>query len=687
MNHKIPLISRDISWLSFNDRVLQEARDPTVPLLERLKFLGIVSSNRDEFFRVRVAIIRRMQRLGRKGREVIGEDPGKLLERIQAIVLRQQDDFDHASQELLREMERHGIIMRNERQIPEETGEWVRRYFRDVVQPALAPILLDQVDTFPYLKDRCIYFVVVMHRSGSKTRRAIMEIPTAVSPRFIALPGHGGSFVMLDDVIRYCLDDLFFMFEYDRIEALTIKLTRDAELDIDSDVNKSLVHKVSEGLNRRKKGLPTRLVYDSGMDEETHAFLLKRIRFGKDDQPVPGARYHNFVDFMRFPMTEKGGLNYRNPEALNHPYFRPRTSLFDVIREKDVLLSFPYQNYGHIIDLLREASMDPFVRSIQITLYRLADNSHIVKSLVNAIRNGKDVTAVIELRARFDEEANIRWAGILQDEGARVIHGVPGLKMHAKLFLITRMEQGKEVGYAHVGTGNFNEDTARVYADHSLLTRDKRISDEVGRVFRFYRDNFRIGSYKHLVVAPFFARRRYTKLIDYEIAEARAGRDAWILLKLNSITDTDMIRKLYEASQSGVRVRIIVRGACSLVPGQAGFSDNIEVISIVDRYLEHARVYVFSGGGVPRYYLSSGDWMTRNLDARSEIAVPIYDAEIQSQLRDILEIQWSDSVKARIIDERQENRYRSATAAARVRSQDAIRANLATLRARPRSSH
>ncbi len=669
---KVLIVNRDISWLAFNDRVLQEANDASVPLLERLKFLGIVSSNRDEFFRVRVATIKRMIRMGKRGMEILGEDPALLLERIQKIIVRQQEYFDESYENLLKELEKSGIFIINEKQLTAEQGKFVKEYFREQVLPTLVPVLLDNVKKFPYLRDKSIYFMVVMQRKDAKPRYALVEIPSEVLPRFIVLPKDNKYIILLDDVIRYCLDDLFFNFEYESINAYTIKLTRDAELDIEQDVTKSLVKKVVESLKRRSKGQPTRLVYDEDLPESAVKYFTRRIKFSMDDLPIPAGRYHNFVDFMKFPSLNKTELRSKSAPALSHPGLKPRESVLKVIRQKDILLSFPYQSYNHIIDILREASIDPKVKSIDITLYRLARNSHIVNALINAIRNGKQVTAVVELQARFDEENNIRWANRLNEEGAKIIYGVPGLKMHSKLFLIRRSEQNKEVLYAHIGTGNFNEETAKLYCDHSLLTADKRITEEVARVFQFYNDNYKTGTYKHLLVSPFFTRKRILSFIQKEIDSANEGKEAWIFLKMNSLTDAEMIRKLYEASEAGVKIRLIIRGICSLIPAVAGLSHNIEVISIVDRYLEHARVFVFANEGDPRYYIASFDLMPRNIDFRSEVGVPVYDSNIQRQLWDMLELQWKDNVKARIINVQQDNQYRHTRSRTRVRSQESI---------------
>ncbi len=666
------LVNRDISWLSFNDRVLQEANDPSVPLLERMKFLGIVSNNRDEFFRVRIATIKRMARLGKQGAQIMGEDPVALLDSIQEIIIRQQEEFDNSYGNLLRELELAGIFIVNEKQLKPDQSEFTGQFFREQVLPTLVPILLDNVTEFPYLRDRSIYFLVVMHHKNGKERYALVEIPTHILPRFIVIPKENKYIILIDDIIRYYLDDLFFSFEYERISAYTIKLTRDAELDIENDVTKSLIKKVSESVKRRKKGQPVRLIYDEEMPESAITYLMKRIKFGKGDQPIPAGRYHNFVDFIKFPSLNKPELFSKKVQPLSHPELLPKHSVLKVIKEKDILLSFPYQSYHHIIDVLREASMDPKVLSIEITLYRLSEDSHVVNALINSIRNGKQVTVVVELQARFDEENNIKWTNRLNEEGAKVIYGVPGLKMHSKLFLIRRMEHNKEVLYAHIGTGNFNEVTAKLYCDHSLLTADKRITEEVAKVFKFYIDNYKTGTYKHLLVSPFFTRKKLLLFIQTEIDNIKLKKEAWVFLKMNSLTDPELIKKLYEASQAGVKIRMIIRGICSLVPRQKGMSENIEVISIVDKYLEHARVFIFANDHDPRFYLSSFDWMTRNIDFRSEVGVPIYDKILQKQLLDIMELQWSDNSKARYIDESQSNRYKKVDLKNKVRAQDAI---------------
>ena len=672
----IVLINRELSWLAFNERVLQEAEDKTVPLVERLKFLGIYSNNRDEFFRVRVATLKRATKHQKKAEEMMGENPVKLLDNIQKAVIEQQTKFEHIYQSIIKELETQNISIVNEKQLSPSQGVFVKEYFREKVKSSLFPIMLDNAPTFPYLKDKSGYLIIKMSKKShpKKNKYAIIEVPTDEISRFLVLPKEKEKIfvILLDDIIRFCLDDIFQNFEYDSIEAYNIKLTRDAELDIDNDLSKSFVEKISKGLKERKKGQPVRLVYDSAITADMLAYIMKKIKLGKEDNPIPGGRYHNFKDFISFPNVGGSELYYKKIKPLKHPDLKDQPSILKVIKGKDVLLTYPYQSFEHIIDFLREASIDPKVESIKITLYRVAKNSSIVKALINALKNGKQVTAVIELQARFDEEANIYWSGKLQEEGANVIYGVPGLKVHSKMFLITRKESGKTNQYAHIGTGNFNGVTAGVYTDHSLLTSDNQITEEVEKVFDFYSDNFKGGTYKHLLISPFFMRKRLVQLINKEIQNAKAGKDAYIILKLNNLVDTDMIKKLYEASAEGVIIRLIVRGICSIVAGIKGLSDNIEAISIVDKHLEHTRVFIFCNGGDEKYFISSADWMARNLDHRSEVAVPIYDKRIQEQLRAIIDTLWSDNTKARVLGSMQNNAYRSSGNDPKIRAQEEI---------------
>jgi len=656
-------INRDLSWLAFNDRVLQEAQDKNNPLIERLKFLGIYSNNRDEFFRVRVATLKRIIHHQKKGIELMGEIPEILLEKIQKTVIKQQKNFEITYQKIIAELKIRNISIIDEHQISKSQIGFIKSYFRNKVMPTLFPIILDTNLPFPYLKDKSGYLIIKLEKQDKekiKKKYAIIEIPTDVLSRFVVLPREKekGFIILLDDIIRYCLDDVFQVFDYDKIEAYNLKLTRDAELDIDNDFSKSLVEKISKGIKDRKKGQPVRLVYDSTIPNDLLEFVMRRIKIRKEDSPIPGGKYHNFKDFISFPTVGSNELTFRKVYPLKHPQLKNQKSIFRVIHKHDVLLTYPYQSFDHIIDFLREASIDPKVKTIKITLYRVAKNSNVVKALINAIKNGKQVIAVVELRARFDEEANIHWANKLQEEGAIVIYGVAKLKVHSKLFLIARKEGDKLISYAHIGTGNFNEDSAKVYTDHSLLTCDKRITTEVEDVFGFYMNNQRPGTYKHLLTSPYFMRDEFIDLIDNEIKSAKKLKPAYIYIKLNNLVDAEMILKLYAASKAGVKIKLIVRGICSLIPGIKGLSENIEAISILDKYLEHSRVFIFCNNNEEKYYISSADWMTRNLDHRSEVAVPIYDKNIQYKLKNVFNIMWSDNMKARILNIDQTNRYK-----------------------------
>jgi polyphosphate kinase len=679
---KIPLVNRELSWLSFNDRVLQEAEDENNPLIERLRFLGIYSNNRDEFFRVRVATLKRMTKLGKRAVNIVGEDPESLLEQIQKRYFAASQRFDRAYRDIIKALEGHNIHIIDEHHLNEQQGAWVLNHFRQRVLPSLFPVMLDSAPSFPYLKDKSAYLAIKLVRraEGKKSRYCLMEVPTENMSRFVVLPVKDGQqyVILLEDVIRYCLHEIFPKHEYSRIMAHTIKLTRDAELDIDNDVSKSLVEKISGSLKKRKKGVPVRFVYDRRITPDLLSFLRKKMKMLNGDNMIAGSRYHNFKDFIAFPDLGHSELVWPSAEPIPHPRLSSDKNMFSVIQQKDVMLHYPYQSFHHIIDLLREASIDPKVTTIQITIYRVSKGSNVCNALINAVKNGKKVVVVMELQARFDEENNIYWSNKLQEEGAAVIFGVPGLKVHSKLFLITRKENGKTVNYAHVGTGNMNESTARIYTDKALLTADPRITSEVANVFGFYHDNLRHGEYKELLVSPFTMRKRLVGLIDKEIQNAKKGKPAWMLLKLNNLVDRDMITKLYQASEAGVNIQLIVRGICALIPGVAGFSSNIKGISIVGRYLEHTRVFIFCNGGDEKYFISSADWMTRNLDFRSEVAVPVYDKDIQAEMKSILDLQLKDNTKARRIGGKQENEYVVTRSAKQQNAQQEIRKFLAS---------
>ena len=675
---KTKYIPRDISWLSFNERVFQEATDKTVPLIERMKFLGIFSSNLDEFFRVRVATLTRLVAVKKGVSEFIGEDPAKLLKQIHKKVLEQQQEVENVYHAIVKELATHKVFIVDEKNLTKDQSAFVLKYFHENVLPTLAPVMIETAPNFPYLNDKSIYFAVKLYRKGELKKGmkyALIHIPTDVLPRFVVLPRQGESrnIILLDNVIRFCLNELFAVLEIDSAEAYTIKLTRDAELDIDQDLSKSIVEKIEKSVKDRKKGEPVRLVYDREIPKDLLDFIIKKIKLKRALSLIPGGRYHNFRDFINFPKVGNRELLYNYPAPLPHPELSKARSLFSVIKKKDILLCYPYQSFNHVIDLLREASIDPKVTSIKITLYRLAKKSSIAYILTNALKNGKSVTVVVELQARFDEEANIFWAKQLKEEGAEVIYGISGLKVHSKLLLISRMEGNDSVTYGHIGTGNFNEDTAKLYSDCTLLTSDKKITGEIAKVFNFYSNNFKIGHYDHLLVSPFFMRKKFIKYINKEIKNAEAGNEAYITLKLNSLVDNELIKKLYQASEAGVKIKLILRSNCSLIPGIKGMSENIEAISIVDKYLEHSRILIFCNGGDERIYLTSADWMYRNLDLRNEIAVPIYDKKVREKLKKIIDIQLHDNTKARILDEKQDNLYKPALPGEKkVRAQDEI---------------
>jgi len=668
-------ISRELSWLAFNQRVLQEAEDPSVPIVERLKFLGIYSSNRDEFFRVRVASLKRMVDLKKEALDIFLGLPKAVLAQVDKEVVAQQKQFDRIYTSLLSELRGHQIHVLNETQLSPSQQEFVSNYFLDEVQPALVPIMLDLAPKFPYLRDKSVYLFVRLTASKGKhqPRYSVIELPTSVLSRFVVLPKEGDKnyIILLDDVIRFSLGNIFGASHYDTFEAFNIKLTRDAELNLEADVSLSLVEKLENSLKQRKRGTPVRFVYDAKMPQEMLQMLMHAMKIAASSSLIPGGRYHNFKDFMSFPNVGGKRTRFAKLKQLSHPDLPQGGSVMKVLAKKDVLLCYPYHSFYPVLDLLREAAIDPKVIEIKITLYRAAKRSKIINALINAIRNGKKVTAVVELQARFDEEANVYWSKQLQDEGATVIFGVPGLKVHSKLLLVKRIEGKQTMNYVRIGTGNFNEDTAKVYSDHSLFTSDVRLTSEVATMFRFFERNFEVGEYRHLLVSPFFMRNHITELIDKEIALAHAGLKAYFVLKLNNLVDRELIDKIYEASAAGVKVQLIVRGMCSLKAGVPDLSDNVTAISIVGRFLEHSRILIFGNGGDEQIFITSADLMSRNLDGRSEVACPIYDPEIKRQVRKMIDIQLKDNVKARILDPDRRNAY-LATKGPKVESHKAL---------------
>ncbi|MCX6241508.1 MAG: polyphosphate kinase 1 [Bacteroidetes bacterium] len=662
---KLPILNREISWLHFNGRVLQEAADRSNPLLERLKFLGIFSNNRDEFFRVRVATLNRMLKVKSLPYDT-AVNPKKVLKEIFEIVQVQEKEFMSVYEEIVGELKSHGISIIDESQLNEEQGLFVKKYFREQVRVGLFPIMISSLREISSLVDKSIYLAVKLGRSDRKIKDdfALIELPTRTVSRFLILPSNDENHyvILLDDVVRYCLSDVFSIFGYDTFSAYTVKITRDAELDFDSDVSKSFLEVISESLKQRKRGMPVRFVFDKAIPGDLLKLLQKRLDIGKNDPTRGGGRYHNFKDFMGFPNMGHKELQYSPLPPLKHKDLFENRSVLSIVRERDIMLSFPYQSFQYIIDLLREASIDPKVRSIKMTIYRAAKNSGVINALVNAARNGKYVTVFMELQARFDEEANIFWTGRLREEGVKVIHGIPGFKVHSKLILIRRKENNKDFFYSLVGTGNFNEDTAKIYADISLLTAKQDICHDVVNAFHMMEASLKPYKFEKLILSPFSMRNFFIKLLNKEIKNAKAGKEAWVIVKLNSLVDETIVRKLYRASVAGVKIQLIIRGICVLLPEVEGISENIKGISIVDRFLEHARVLVFANGGKPLYYITSADWMVRNFDNRVEVACPVDDADLRKELQDMLDIELADNVKARIIAGREANRYKNGDA-------------------------
>jgi len=672
-------INREISWLHFNARVLQEAADPSVPLIERLRFLGIFSNNLDEFFKVRYATVKRIALSGKTGKSVLGGAKAKhLMEDITQIVIDQQTESLKILSDIEKELESQNIYIINEDEVSDHQSEFIKNYFYDKVSPSLVTILLNDLDEIPNLKDSAGYLAVklIMKHEGEArnapkvVRYALVEIPKTID-RFVVLPNQGERqyVIILDDLIRYCMNSIFNIFEYESLSAHMIKITRDAELDIDSDLSMSFIEKISSSVKNRKISEPVRFVYDKEIEVDTLKFLKDKMRVDDTDSVIPGGRYHNRRDYMSFPSLGRHDLMYAKFPPLPVPGLSHQGSLFSAISKKDHLQYSPYHTFSNVVRFLREAAIDPLVKSIKITVYRLAENSQVVSALANAAKNGKDVTVQIELQARFDEQANIEYAEQLQSEGVKLIFGVPGLKVHSKICVIERIEAGGKLRrYGFVSTGNFNESTAKIYTDYTLFTADQSILKEVNKVFDFFETNYKIKKYKHLIVSPHYTKRAFIQLIHNEIANVKAGKPAFIKIKMNSFTSYDMVDKLYEASRSGVQVQMIVRGTCCLIPGVPGMSENIEAISVVDRFLEHPRIFIFANGGDPKMYISSADWMTRNLDFRVEVGCPIYDPDIQQELMETFDICWRDNVKARVFSEKQDNAYRE-TKGKKVRSQ------------------
>ena len=663
-------IDREKSWLAFNARVLQEAGDETVPLLDRMRFLGIFSNNLDEFFRVRFAAIRRLTLTGISGEKFFnGISAQQLLNDITEIVIDQQAESLDILNDIEARLEKENIFTIDEHDVTEAQENFLKDFFVQKVSPELVTIILNDLDHFPVLKDTAGYLAVKLVTkiqtqeedvdTNSEIRYAVIELPKTIN-RFVVLPPEGEKqfVIMLDDVIRLNLNKIFDIFDYESVSAHMIKITRDAQLDIDSDMSKSMLEKISAGVKDRRIGEPVRFIYDQTIDKDTLHFFLTNMKIDATDSIIPGGKYHNRRDYMDFPNLGRFDLLYKTNPPLPIPGLSLDENIMKKIAVKDYLVNAPYQSYSYVIKFLREAALDPKVTTIKITLYRLAKNSQIISSLINAAKNGKKVTVQIELQARFDEASNISYAEQMQTEGIELIFGIKGLKVHSKICVIERLEGKKIKRYGIISTGNFNEATAKVYTDVTLFTAHQKILKDVSKIFDFFDTNYRVHRYKHLIVSPHYTRSRFHKLIDREISHALAGRKTYMKLKMNSLSDTEMIDKLYEASRAGVKIQLEVRGICSLIPGVPGMSENIEAISIVDNYLEHSRIYIFGNASQTEVYISSADIMTRNLDGRVEVTCPIYDEEIKQELIDNFDLGWKGNVKARFHSQKLDNLYR-----------------------------
>lgn len=676
MATKRKTIPRDVSWLSFNARVLQEAADPSVPLKERIRFLGIFSNNLDEFFRVRVATLKRMVQFGNKAKMHLEENPEEILEEIQMTVLNQQSEFNRIWDGILEELREEKIFLVNEKELTPEQAEFVVQFYDTEVSPNVIPLMIESITEFPYLRDKSIYLGVVMWQKESALKRkyAVIEVPSRIVGRFILLPSPDGEhhIILLEDVIRYNLPQIFSFFGYDQYQAHVFKVTKDAEIDIDNDVATNLIQKIEKGLKNRRKGKPVRFIYDKEMDAGLLEFLIRKMNLSKRDNLIPGGRIHNFRHFMDFPSQVFNG-EARRRKSFDHPLLAGKR-ITDVVMERDIMLHFPYHSFNPMIDMLREAAIDPDVTTIKLTAYRLAKSSKIINALINAVRNGKQVTVMLELRARFDEEANLAWKERLEEEGVKVLIGIPNMKVHAKICLIRKRLNNRILHYGFVSTGNLNESTARVYADHCLFTSNRTIMSDVNKLFN-YIEHYKTGTHflkacNTIIPSPSIVRKTLHKLIQTEIRNAKKGKKAEIIAKMNSLSDEDMIDALYNAAKEGVQIKLIIRGIFCMLTQNDKFKFPIQAISIVDEYLEHARVWVFHNDGKEKVYISSADWMLRNLDHRVEASCPILDERIKKELKDILEIQMQDNVKARMLDNTLSNDYVRNDSKEMIRSQE-----------------
>lgn len=662
------LFNRELSWLSFNHRVLQEAKDPRTPVYEKIKFLAIFSSNLDEFFRVRVASLRALLDLKKRPKKELKFDVDKLLNKLHRTVVKMQEEYGETYTNVIKpELEKHNVYLIDQTKLNTVQKEFVSEIFNIQVIPHIMPMIIARKKITPFLRNQRLYLTVKLsskrNRSSGKEPKkrryqyAIVEIPTNHIERFILLPkvGNNNYIIFLDDIIRLFLPQIFY--GYNVHESYAVKLSRDAELYIDDEFQGNLLDKLKKSLAKRSSGAPSRFLYDRTIPQSFLKFLKDSLLLSDADL-YPGGKYHNFSDFFNFPNPGLKDLNFSVMKPLKSKELEKNRDIFSSVQEKDRLLYFPYHSYDHVIHAIEQAASDPDVTAIKMTQYRVARDSKLVNALIKAAHRGKNVTAFVEIKARFDEEINIKSAEEMQKAGVKVLYSLPGLKVHAKLALITRAEKNKEINYAYLSTGNFNEKTARLYTDFGLFTSNEELTNEVKYVFEYLEGSKPEFKFKHLLVAQYGMRQGFTAMIEKEILLARQGKTASIIAKINSLEDENIIKKLYEASTAGVKISLIVRGICCLIPGVKGMSENISIISILDRFLEHDRVYIFNNDGNEKIYLASADWMHRNLSRRIEVGFPVCDENLKNIIKHIVTIKLNDNVKARIIDEKQTNQYR-----------------------------
>lgn len=650
-------IDRDLSWMYFNRRILQEATRENVPLLERLGFLGIYSNNLDEFFRVRMATLSRIAECEDKSLRTESEHARKLIKRINRLNAVYAKEYGEALAGVRSRLRDEHIFLLNENELDEEQQRYVRRFFRQRLSGFVSPVWITAARQLTDETDDSIYLAVKMNTEGRKAGDyALIELPVQVSGRFVRLPDRDGNkyLMYLDDVIRYCLPFIFGGLGYTHFEAYAFKFTKDAEMEIGNDLRTGVLQKISKGVKSRRKGDALRVIYDQDMPAALHKRVMNLLNLDKLDTVQAGGRYHNHKDLMAFPDCGRDDLKY----PVWKPIVRPETnssrdSVLRMVQEGDRFIHVPYHSFDYYIRLLQEAAIHKEVKSIKTTLYRLAKDSKVVKALICAARNGKKVTVVIELLARFDEASNINWSKKMQDAGVHVIFGVENLKVHSKITHIG-MRNGSDI--ACVSTGNFHEGNARVYTDYMLMTAAKNIVKDVNAVFTFIEKPYMPVTFKELLVSPNEMKKKFVRLINNEIKNRQQGKPAYIKVKINHITEPEMVRKLYEASENGVRVDLLVRGNCSLVTGIPGKSDNIRICGIIDRYLEHSRIFIFANGGEKKCFIGSADWMPRNLDNRIEVVTPVYDAKIKEDLEKVIDYGLRDTMQGRIVDGTGENR-------------------------------